>query len=283
MSELLLKIGGEHASHEDGDIIAAFSERHIKAVHTAELCHKRLFDRQSDGFLLPNDSLPQVYLTATREFRFERVSDTQVVKTRLSDGETIRITSGEPFTDFDGSRSVLHVEEFVQRRRHNDDTRDWKPMFGSPDREVWYGGHTDTSDAVLDKIWDAIEARMDIDRIDPDFQLWPFGRMELSCHLPVRVTDLTDSEARDLVQPEYKKDLHGDYVLDEGGSRIVEKKRRYGLPWQDILDDLGVAERDVLDKGKKVGREKEISIKRWVGRSKGQPNQGKSVIVDKES
>jgi len=277
---VLLKVGDEHAEYEDGDIIAALSDRRIKHVHSAALCHKKHADRRSNG-LIVNDSLTHDYCKQIYEYRFERLSRDELRITRLPDGSTIRIKSGEPFTGFDGREQHMEIEEFVRRRRHSDDSRDHLPMFGEDGGEIWYGGRCDFSETTLDTIWDAIEQKRDVARTDSDFQLWPFGHLDIHHHLPVRVDSMTESEAQEWIQPKYKRNSDGDLVLDEDGSPIVEKKRKHYLPWRDILDDLGVTESEVLDRGKAVGREKTVKVKRYIGQSKDQPGQPPDKIGGK--
>jgi hypothetical protein len=67
------------------------------------------------------------------------------------------------------SPEVQYVDEYVARRL----AAGKKPMFGTPGREVWYGGKTDHSVAAVDDVWTQIETHSEHRRAN--YNYWPMS------------------------------------------------------------------------------------------------------------
>ncbi len=218
MAELALKIG-PGANYLDGDILAAFNSRFIRCVHAQHICHVKLAGGGIGG-LRDNAHVARDWFEHTHQYRFERVSQTEIKRILLSDMSEVLI-DGTPKL-IDGKMQHMDVERYVNRRMlHNR-----HKMFGTTGVEVWYGGRTDVSDAKLDLVWNAIETKTAFQ--EADFPLWPAGNKDLISHLFVTVDDFDEAEASDLVSPELD--------LTDPDNPITVKKRRRHMDWRDVIE-----------------------------------------------
>lgn len=273
MAEVLCAIEPDHPHYENGDIVCAFTDRRIQHQHAEAICHPWKAGLNADG-LRPAGSLSESALQVLKQYRFERVSTTEVRRINQWTGDE-KVIDGTP--DADGEH--IDVQEFLMRRKaaRAPDGGPKAALFGSEGSEVWYGGRTDKNQSATDAVWDHIETATDVTRTDEDMTLWPFGRLETRHFLAIRTKSMTEIEAREMVQPKWKRDSNGDLVYDEDGNKIRLKKRKHYIVWRDLLGDLGVSEADVLDRTVEVGRSREVKINRTVRQSKTQPKQPKDI------
>lgn len=244
MAEIALKVHSG-ANYTDGDILAAFNNRQIRCVHAQHICHVK---HAGGGAGVHRDSshVARDFFEQTHEFRFERISKTEVKRIRLSD-LTEHIFDGTSRV-IDGKRQQIDVGPFVKRRlKHN-----VHAIFGTDGSEVWYGGRQDFSNAALDLVWNAIETKTP--NRAADFTTWPCGSKDRRSHFFIAVIDFHDGRAADLVAPELdlsdpenpvtlRKRKHFIYFRSDLGlsaktlSRIDDKRVEV-LPRRDIkLDD----------------------------------------------
>ena len=162
----------------------------------------------------------RAWFEATHQYRFERISKTEMKRIRLSDMSE-EIFNATP-RQVDGKMQHANVELYISRRlahgRHK--------IFGTPGAEVWYGGRTDVSNAKLDLVWTAIEAKTA--HLEADFPRWPAGNRDLISHLFITVDDFSEKEASDLVSPELD--------LTDPDNPITVKKRSRHMDWRDEID-----------------------------------------------
>lgn len=268
MAEILLKIQ-RGAGYEDGDILCAFNRRRTRQCHAEMICHPWKNGIGKSG-LRPTNGPAEAMLAAVSQYRFDRVSQYEVLRTDLITGEQ------ELFSKTPNKRGeAIDVEQWVARRLR-EKAPDGGPkasVFGEPGRERWYGGRTDTGDAVLNKVWQSIAEKTGRLESEDEFQLWPMGRLDIRHHLAVRTTDFTDEEAELLTQPLIELDGKGEpVVVDDQPKQLA--KRRINCDWRaELLDDLKVTKADVLDKEKPVGADVVFPIQRLQHRSKPQPEQ----------
>ena len=92
--ELLLKVGsnGPDPEYQDGDVVCAFNERRILCCHAEMICHVQKVELNSEG-LNPEDCLTRWMLEQFSQFKFERVSDTEVKRTNTLTGSSDIIDS----------------------------------------------------------------------------------------------------------------------------------------------------------------------------------------------
>lgn len=209
MAEILLKIH-PGAGYEDGDILCAFNHRRTRQCHAESICHPWKNGIGKSG-LRPSNGPAEAMLAAVSQYRFDRVSQYEVLRTDLITGEQ------ELFSKTPNKRGeAIDVEQWVARRLR-EKAPDGGPrasVFGEPGRERWYGGRTDTSDAVLDKVWQKIAEKTGRLESEEEFQLWPMGRLDIRHHLAVRTTDFTDEESEKLVQQWAASDVNGDPIWE---------------------------------------------------------------------
>ena len=132
MAEIMLKIGDE-AGFLDGDPIHAFNDRKILWTNANVICHHRRAGFNRDG-LRPAASAAEEYAKLTSEYKFERVSEREVLRTRIATNEQ------DVFSDVpklvDGRLQHIFVQDYVDYATKRDTHR----IFGAPGAEVWYGG-----------------------------------------------------------------------------------------------------------------------------------------------
>ncbi len=228
----LILIVGSHPTYQDGDIICAFNRRRIRDVHAQHICHVKHATHNADG-LHDLDTLPEVLRINTRQYKFERISATEVRRTDLDTLDQL-VFSNTPIS-VNGHMEHMDVKLFVKRRR----AHSRHAMFGSNGNEVWYGGRTNGAYDRLTTIWNEIEART-VNR-EENFTEWPATPKELKRFLIISTNDFDDATAGDLTAP----------LLDETDpdNPFEVSKRKNWITWRDLRD---VVEVDVLNKSTSV-------------------------------
>lgn len=247
MADIILKIGsvGPDPAWQDGDCVCAFSDRRILCCHAEHICHPWKHSRTRDG--LRPDGLPRQFHEITHQYRFERVSRTELKRVTIATGAE-EILSGKP----NAAGEAIDVEEFVTRRMR-EKAPDGGPrlaMFGLPGAEVWYGGTIDVSPAKVSAVWDAIEAQTT--NLRANHGLWPLGTLDKRHFLPLRLDAFDDATAEELHAAEVE--------MDPDGNEALLRRRKHRVQWRDVLSSVGVAEADVLDRNKETdGRGSQLS------------------------
>jgi len=221
MAELLLKVK-EAPNWDDGDIVCAFNDRHISQVHAQEICHPREVGFNSEG-LRNHDTLVEVFLRTVNQFRFERISVTEISRYNQWTDE-IDIIGAIP----NDKGEYMDVEMFLKRRRKH--AR--HVIFGKVGSEIWYGGKMDCSDERLSIIWADIEDRTD--KKKADHVLWPLSDTEKAHFLGLSVDGFDDEESTKLTASE---------VDESDPDNIVVIKKRVNLV---AYADMGVMSGDTL-------------------------------------
>ncbi len=218
MAELALKIA-PGANYSDGDILCAFNSRRIRCVHAQHICHVKQAGGGIGG-LRDNAHVARDWFENTHQYRFERVSRTEIKRILLADMSEVLI-DGTP-KRIDGKSQHMDVERYVnQRMLHNG-----HKMFGVKGAEIWYGGRTDVSDAKLDLVWNAIETKTR--HLEINFPRWPVGRKDLISHLFVTVDNFNETVVNDLVAPKLD--------LTDPENPITLKKRLHHIDWKAAID-----------------------------------------------
>lgn len=218
MAEIVLKVKSG-ANYVDGDILAAFNNRMIRCVHAQHICHVK---NAGGGVGVHRNSahVTKDFFENTHQYRFERISKTEVKRILLSD-LTEEVFDSTPRI-VDGQEQYTNVELFVRLRlRHARHT-----MFGTAGAETWYGGRKDFSDTALDLVWNAIETKTSNREVD--FKSWPCGANDCRSHLFIAVLDFNDVRARELVEPDL----------------VTPHKRKHFI---DFRNDLGLSAKNIQD------------------------------------
>ena len=232
MAELVLKVGtsGPDPAYQDGDIIHAFTRRAIRCVHSEHICHLKNFGYTPDG--LRPDSLAKMWREKTHKYRFERVSRTEIKRTDLA-----TLAEDVLGPTMNTAREQIDVPQFIERQ-----LRDGRHcLFGTPGREVWYGGHIDISHARLNLVWAEIEARTAFREMN--FPRWPLSLDPMI--LPLPVTDMSDERAELLTKEEW----HEDPVPRL--SRLI-RRRNYSVAWRALPSSVGLTVTEVLDPSRRI-------------------------------
>lgn len=219
MAELLLCVTDEvrpDTAYQDGDIVCAFNDRRILCCHAEMHCHPRRAPRNGSGLILPG-SLAQRWYERTAQYRFERVSATEVRRTVIATGQ-VEVIGPRP--NARGER--MDVRLYLRRRRARADHR----IFGEDGAEVWYGGTTDVSMPVVAAVWDEIEEHSPHRRAE--HRLWPLGGVERRHFLPLSMAaDVDDATAQAMESPEVDE--------TDPDNPVTLRKRTQAVPWRDVL------------------------------------------------
>ena len=191
MAELLLKVGNSER-YKEGDIICAFNDRRISAVHAEHICHTDKLSLNSDG--LNPIGISSKFLELVHQYKFERSLDS-VIRTNLKTGVIDIITSSP-----NASGEYVYVDTYLKRRLANNKHK----IFGSKNSEYWFGGKIDVSETAINSVWQMIE--QDTGKLKASYALWPLTDIEKAHHMAVKVENYTDDEADNLVRSEYDKD-----------------------------------------------------------------------------
>ncbi len=241
MAELVLKVN-DGANYEDGDILCCFNRRNIRSNYAQMICRlgTEPGDYNKDGLRIPG-SLPDALRINTMQYKFQRVSETEVQ--RIAQADASQQLFGPP---------DIFVSEYITRRRRSKR----HAIFGDVGSEYWYGGNTDYSLGAIIKVWAQIKRLTGQDIDDPGFNLAPLGNQDIRSHLAVRMQEVTDQEAAELVSPEYAVDENGDPILDDDGTPIIAKKRAFKADWRnpELLAELQVSTRNIEDVQFPVGK-----------------------------
>jgi len=237
MAEYALKIG-DTSTYDDGDILCAFTDRHIQATHMQHLTHKRLAAKDGHG-LIPPDSLIQARLERVSQFRFERLDKRTIQRIVIATEQAVKL-SHTPNADGE----YIDVPEFVARRLK----AGTRPMFGRPGREVWYGGNTDYSQAAVDDVWHHIETHTEHRKANYD--LFPAGTRDLIDHFFVVTDSFDDATANELVAP----------LLNDKGEMV--KKRKHQVKWGELPGISAKTRDDIRDKSRSVDGRRKGSFRR---------------------
>lgn len=256
MAEVLIKVDSG-SSYEDGDCLCAFSDRHIACVHAERICHPKRAQRSPNGMLV-SGSLAWHFQRRTREFRFERLSKTEMVRINQATGERERF----------GPESI-DLRLYLKRRRENKHHQ----LFTDGQTVVWFGGRSDFSAVRINAVWKQIASQTPWNLTRQRFQLWPMGRLDIRHHLAIRSEAITEKQVRDFTEPLYRTNDNGEFawrigkeigfsatVDDPPDDRndwrlIVARKRRRRIAWRELLGDLSETETRIRDREQVIGHE----------------------------
>lgn len=257
MADLLIRLE-DGRDRESGDVIFAAQDKHVFMCHAENICNRKHFRA---GHTLPRGTLAEDYYIRTHEYKFERTGNS-VSRTALLTNDIIVFESNKPF-ELDGKMVQMDVEQFIAKALKHPGHK----IFGSTGSEVWYGGKLNHDG--LDALWSDIEAKTG--RLKADHSFWPFSESERKNKLALPIEDFDDKEMERLTEPLYLTDDNGEFILDEAESKIVEKFRRTKIRWRDLLDDLQITERYVLDKEFSIDLRDKPRIRQHIFRDK-KPN-----------
>ncbi len=224
MAELAVKTR-PGSNYADGDILCCFNNRRIRCAHAQHICHVKMAARNAFGLILPTE-VAHDWFENVCEFKFERVSRKEIKRILLSD------MSEETLSDVPNAKGeAMDVPLFIELRKRATGKH---YLFGEVGAEFWYGGKTDVSNANMDLVWTAIEAKTPL--LEADHKLWPLGSKDKTHHLFFAIDNLSDARANALVVPD----------LDETDpdNPIIISKRLHHVNWR---NDLGLSARTVAD------------------------------------
>ena len=230
MASLLVKVAssGPDPAYQDGDVIAAFSDHRALCVHAQHLCDHRREAKTAEG-LCPTGGLGFALQARTYQYRFDRVSRTEVRRTDRATGAQ-DVLGPAPTA----AGEAIDVPRYLARARAHPAHR----IFGLAGRETWFGGQIDFSPRAMADVWGEIEARTA--RRRADHREWPFGEEEMRCHLVLPVDDFLESVRTELESP----------TMSDAPEPQMLTRRAHAVEWRTL--GLPVAEANVLDPGKKV-------------------------------
>jgi len=216
--ELLLKVGsnGSDPEYQDGDIVCAFNNRRILCCHAEMICHVQKVELNSEG-LNPEDCLTRWMLEQFSQFKFERVSSTEVKRTNLLTN-SVDIISSTPSSNGE----YMHVDLFLANKRKRNDHH----IFGRDGAEIWFGGKIDTSLENVNLLWDKIEQESTNLRVNNN--RWPLSDQEKMRFFGINTNhkdhenDCDDNECDEHIRPSF----------DENG--VLLKIRAYHVNYNNL-------------------------------------------------
>ena len=221
-------IVGDHPTYEDGDIFAACNWRRCRHIGAEGICHARVNGKKLGGQLSESAPLLQLWYEQTHQYRFERISHTEMRRIDLWT-HVEEVLSGKP----NEKGESTDVPQYLSRRLESGKL----PLFGLEGAEVWYGGRKNVSHDALDVIWATIEKQTP--RREVEFARSPFG--DHRKYLVLAVNDFTDEEWGELESP----------MIDDSDPEnpVTVKKRKHQVAWRVLA---GVVEADVLNRKKEL-------------------------------
>ncbi len=260
MAELLLKTT-PGSRYSEGDCIAAYNRESIAREHAKIICHPDRSSRNASG-MFESGSLWQRFCELVYEYRIDRISPTEAIRTGIRDGSLDRI--GPPEAD---------VRLYLRRRKAGQGM-----IFGEDGAEFWYGGNPRLTRPITAALWQMIEAQTPYRRSDERFSLFVWGRLDIRSHLAIRMEDFSDRDQASFTEPEYETDDNGRFIWErqdadtkekkagtetldqkpddrEDWTLAVSSKRRRRVEWGDILSDIGESRSAVIDPTIPIGIE----------------------------
>ncbi len=235
MAEVVTKVGDSihPLGYKDGDILCAFTDRHISCVHAQNICNSRHIGFKLNG-LREIDSLTFKMFSEFCQYKFERISNKEVRRVNLFTGQR------EIFSD--QTDEYIDVDLFIQRRlKHSTHL-----IFGEVGNEMWFGGRSNFSQRRTNNLWQNISNRTGL--IQAYHNLWPLGYQDIRDHFSLRINrDLTDLEAQELVEPEFE-----DRLIDGRIQSVMIKKRKSWLNRRDILAITDERDSKITDRNEPV-------------------------------
>jgi hypothetical protein len=196
VANIVVKIGNS-GDYEEGDVIVAMNSKSTLFVQAEQLTHPKKMQRKSNGNI-ESGSLLEDFYESVREYKFERISDTEVRRTRrfISDASTEPVTYTpvnmvDVLSDTPNLKGeFIHVQKFIERNR--------QIVFGNSGSEYWYGGETMITDTKMGEVWDEIESKTSQVR-NYNFS---FSEQEKKSFAVLKVDDMTNAEIGELTSPE---------------------------------------------------------------------------------
>lgn len=205
MANALIKIGavGPNPQYQDGDVISIYNDATILFKNAEIQCGCNRFGNPAPGVLRPTGTLEELWYEGTHQWKFQRVSRTELAKINLWDGEARTIYQ------------IPDLQRYLARRLRNNTHNIFGPLGG----ETWYQTPIDFSAVAISALWDSIEPILGLPRTD--FVDMPFGRGDRRHHLLVSCEDITNDDISGLLKPDMDAD------------ETILRKRKVSVAWED--------------------------------------------------
>ncbi len=259
MAEIILKVGtnGKEPQYQDKDIVQAFSQRTIRCDHAYRICHVNNFGMTRDG--LRPESLARKFLEHTYEYKYERVSRTEFLRTELS---TMQQTIISNIRNAEGLHCYvqLYLDSRLAHPKHR--------IFGTPGSEFLYHGKKNYSNVKMDLVWNDIETDTVLREVDHFY--WRLKSKEKQLHASFQVNDMTDEEEAGLMEPEWNMAMNED--TGEVEKTSLKHKRRCFMdyrsfptsiltPQEQVDIQIKTREVEVRTNAKQVDRATYVKVK----------------------
>jgi hypothetical protein len=206
--------------YDDGDVLLAPNSRQIRSVHAQHICWSRRNGRKVGGMLGGTHPLLELLFQRTRQYKFERVSWSEV---RRTDQWTLAQDTIGPTPNTAGE--YIKVDQHVSLLK----AAGKQPLFGDEGAEIWYGGKTRYDGGALDIVWVEIESRTP--HREAEYRDWPVTSAEKKEFLPIETDDFDDATAKELVSPlRHTEPVEiltvEEQVIREPGNKAVRQEAR---------------------------------------------------------
>lgn len=275
MPELIIKTAETRPDPvlQDKDLICGKCDTQIQNTHIQHICKMDLiygpttaldvalvtnypyitipdgmsFRSNLDG-LRHSGTIAEMYLAATRNFKAERVSKTEIIITNL------RTLNEEMRSDIpDAKGRAIFVEQYLYGNNKSVGTANHPrhKVFGSKGKEVWYFGNSRWSFPMFSDMWNVIESRCICRRAD--YTKWHWAEGEMKKYLVVTVDDFVLEEAGEMETPVYDEKMI---------PRVLLKARKHDVDWRNLPGITGEIVDNVNAKGTKVDIRDDFSFTR---------------------
>jgi len=180
------------------DIVAVHGPDSIARKNLQDrICHRKFAGFTEEG-LRPDNSLSRMWYDCVYQYRFERVSRYEVIRTETD--YLGRVVSEERFKRKWG----LYVRHALLHPRHR--------IFGVSGNEVWHGGLLDLRPEVLRHVWEKVQEHSghrnseDCPVCGEHHTMYPRGRLDIRHFAIVRMDEeLTYEECYQLTEPYWER------------------------------------------------------------------------------
>jgi hypothetical protein len=241
--ELIVKtdsVAGD-SHYKDGDIVQAFSNDRIYMCHAEMICSVKNFPLDVVTGLRPNGGLFMKFMEKSHQFKFVRVSETEVKRINLDTLEE-DILSNTPNSS--GERIDVH-QYLLSRFRISKHT-----IFGESGAEIWYGK---SRRGDIEAIWNDIETHSD--NLKNQHSSWPLTDIEKRHFLPLNasgfkggiVTEISNDTVSDRNLAVYQTKMS-----NGGEEEVLVAKRQWQVPYWDLAVALDINIDDARNKDKSL-------------------------------
>lgn len=132
------------------DVVAIATDTDRLCQHADQACRPQHYEKNVVSGLHDLDTIPDMYQSNVYQYKFQRISKTEIERIELRNPVNRRVFSNDP-DPIDGQRMDVqrYVSDRIKSRKHR--------IFGTTGNEHWYGGRQSRDN--IDTIWTELPPR----------------------------------------------------------------------------------------------------------------------------